>query len=228
MRAFRPQRRSAERGPGAVRVAAGGAAGGLRAAVDIDGVAEGTAVAAGILIGGARHYGPVAPGIRIFPRHRRAGGAAFERIHLRGIGALLVLVVEAGADTVADQAAEQAADRGASQAVSGAAAGDRGTEQRAGPGAEQGAGVFLRSRAHPVRAAGAGGERQTDDGQSCKLGGEFGRGHVDPRIPMRWKASLAISGEAITLSRREDSGESPAAAPETAWLAPRSAACSAA
>src|SRR5450759_824289 len=28
---------------------------------------------------------------------------------------------------------------------------------------------------------------------------------------MRWKASLAISGEAITLSRREDSGESPAA-----------------
>ena len=84
----------------------------------------------------------------------------------------------------------RAADRGAGQPISRAAARDRGAEQRAGAGAEQGAGVLLRPGPDPVRTAGAGGERKTDDGD----GGEFGRGHVDPRKSMRL-ASAAVTYE---------------------------------
>src|SRR5450631_3120761 len=86
--------RSPDRRPGAVGIAAGGAAGGLRTAVDIDGVGEGTAIAAGFLPGGAGNNGAVAAGIRVLPRHWSAGRCVLERVHLRGIGALLVLVVE--------------------------------------------------------------------------------------------------------------------------------------
>ena len=62
------------------------------------------------------------------------------------------------------------------------------------PGAEQGAGVFLRPRPHSVRAAGAGGERETDDGN----GGELERGHYRPPEIDAMESEPAMSGEAIS------------------------------
>ena len=107
----------ADRRPGAVRVAAGGAAGGLRPAIDIDRVGEGPAVVARLDVSRARHNGAVAAGIGVFPRHRRTRGAAFERVHLGGIGTPLVLVVERCANPVTDQTAEETANGRAGQPV---------------------------------------------------------------------------------------------------------------
>src|SRR6185437_1531127 len=123
---------SAERRPGAVRIAARGSARGLGAAIDIYGMGEGTAVAAVMLIGRARDHCAVTARIRISPRHRRARLAALERVHLRGISALLVLVVHCSANAVTNQTTKQAADHGAAQPV--AWTGDRGTDQRPGSG----------------------------------------------------------------------------------------------
>src|SRR5471032_1016959 len=106
--------RSGDRSPSAIRIAAGGAARDLRPAVDVNGVREGAAGRAGLLIGWARHDIAIAAGIRVAPGDGCARRASLEGLHLRGIGALLVLVVQGRSDAVADQAAKQRATNGAS------------------------------------------------------------------------------------------------------------------
>ena len=84
--------------PGAVRIAASSAAGGLRLTFNVDGVGERTAFAVGLLVGGTRDNGAVATGIRIPPRNRRSRLAALQGIHLRCIGSLLVFVISCRAN----------------------------------------------------------------------------------------------------------------------------------
>src|SRR6266566_4906188 len=113
---------SAHRGPGAVRIAASVAASDLRLAVDIDGVRIGPALQSVGLIGGTRNHRSITTGIRILPRHRRTRLSAFERLHLRRIGAPLVVVVHAGADAIADQTAKRRASEASRDALAGSAA----------------------------------------------------------------------------------------------------------
>jgi hypothetical protein len=56
--------------------------------------------------------------------------AALQRIYLRCISALLVLVVERRADAIADEAAKDATNRCAGDTISRPATGDRCTKQR--------------------------------------------------------------------------------------------------
>ena len=88
----------AGRRPAAVRAAAGCAARGRRLAVDIDGVGVLPALGAAAVEGRARHDRAVMAGVRILPADRRARPAGFQRLDLRGIGALLVVVVQSCAD----------------------------------------------------------------------------------------------------------------------------------
>jgi hypothetical protein len=118
--------------PRTVRIAARGAARGLRLAVNIDGVGKGTTLAVGLLVGGTRNNGAITPRIGVSPGNRGSRLAALEGVHLRRIGALLVFVVQRRADTIAYQAAENATNRRASESVSGPATCDRGPKERAG------------------------------------------------------------------------------------------------
>jgi hypothetical protein len=104
--------------------------------------------------------------------------AALERIHLRRIGALFVLVVERGTDAIAYQTTEDATDRGAGKTIAGSATRNRRTYQRARASADQSAGVFSRSRPDSIGASRTSSERQSDD----RDGEKFRRGHFDPRI----------------------------------------------
>ena len=134
MRSQAARRSSAHRRPGAVGVAAGGAAGKLRPAVDVDGVAVLPALQPVGLIGRTGNHRAIAAGVRVLPRHRHARLAAFERLHLRRVGALLVLVVHAGADAVADQAADGRTRNSGGDPIAGGAAELR-ADQPAGNGA---------------------------------------------------------------------------------------------
>src|SRR5262245_18560303 len=96
-----------QRCPGAVRIAAGGPARDLRASVDIDGMGVVAALGAAPVVGRARNDVTAASRIGILPGDRRAGAAGFERVHLRRVGAGLVLVVHRSADTVAQEAANR-------------------------------------------------------------------------------------------------------------------------
>src|SRR6185295_5627113 len=86
-----------ERDPGSVRIAAGGGAGDLRPAVDIDGVAVVAAAHAAALVIGAGNDSAVAAGLAP-PAGRLARLAVFERLHFGRSGALAVALVETGAD----------------------------------------------------------------------------------------------------------------------------------
>src|SRR4051812_33260970 len=103
-------RRSAKRRPAAVRIAASGAARGLRTPINIDGFGEGAAVPPGIDVSRPRHDRAVASIGGISPADRRAGGSAVQRLNFGRVSPLPVLVVERGADPVTDQAADTGAD----------------------------------------------------------------------------------------------------------------------
>src|SRR6185312_4183914 len=145
-------------GPAAIRVAAGGAARGLRLAVNIDGVSVGAARPPRLLIGGSGDHRAVSARIRIAPGHRRARPGLVEGLHLRGISALLVLVVHRRADAIANQAADAGANQRARDMAAHTPAELR-TDRRAAKRADQRAGVFLRSSTG-LRIAGTGGKRQ--------------------------------------------------------------------
>src|SRR5262245_12518610 len=153
--------RSAHRAPGAVRVAAGIALRDLRPAVDIDRVGILPALQPVRVVGRARNDRAVTAGIRILPPDRRTRPSALQRLHLRGIGAPLVLVVHAGADAIADQPAERGARESGRDALAGAAAELR-PDQAAGDRAHEGAGVLPRS-GPGLGIAGARRHRQRDE-----------------------------------------------------------------
>src|SRR5690242_1526138 len=88
--------------PAAIRITAGSPPRGLRLAVDVDGVGVLTTGHAVLLRGRSRHDRAIAAGVRIAPRHRRAGGPTLQSLHLRRIGTPLVLVVHGSADAVAE------------------------------------------------------------------------------------------------------------------------------
>ena len=117
----------------------------------------------------------VAPGIRIAPGHRRAGLAALECVHLRGVGALLVLIVKGCADPIADQAANSGANKCSGDMSAGAPAELR-ANGRAAQRAKQSTCVLLGTRAHTVRAAGTSRENSTRNGHSSN----FECRHLDP------------------------------------------------
>jgi hypothetical protein len=95
------------------------------------------------LIGRSRHHGAVAPGLVIAPADRRARRAIVERLHLRRVGALAILLVEGGADPVADHAADRrAGDRAHHPA---AAAPELRADHGAGHDAQEGTGALVRS-----------------------------------------------------------------------------------
>src|SRR5262249_49062981 len=106
--------------PGAVRLAAGGAAHRLRPAVDIDRVAVLPARHTGALIGGTGDHSAVAPGILVAPAHRRARRSGVERLHLRRIGTGAIIVIERSTDAVADQPADGRAGKRARDAAAAA------------------------------------------------------------------------------------------------------------
>src|SRR5262249_10208447 len=114
--------RSAHPAPGAVRVAAGIALRDLRPAVDIDRVGILPALQPVRIVGRAGNDRAVAARIRILPADRRARPSALQRLHLRGIGTPLVLVVHAGADAILDQPAERVAREPGRDALASAAA----------------------------------------------------------------------------------------------------------
>src|ERR1700674_3380390 len=127
---------SGDGGPGAVGLAAGDAAAGLRAALDVDGVGVfAAALVALIGIGRTRHHGAV--GAAPTPSNGGAGTAAFECVHLGGIGAAAILLVEGVADGAADKAADHSTRDHAADATAGGgadqAAGER-TEADTGSG----------------------------------------------------------------------------------------------
>src|SRR5258707_14361081 len=93
------------------------------------------------LIGRAGNHRAVASGIRVLPRHCRTGSTALERLHLRRIGALLVLVIHAGANAVADHSADRCAGEAGGDALAGSAAELR-SDQAAGYRADDRAGVL--------------------------------------------------------------------------------------
>src|SRR6478752_586883 len=173
--------RLADRRPGAVRIAAGGAAGGLRLPVYIDGVGIGAAAPAGLLISRAGDNGAVAAGIGVAPRYRGAGLPAVERFDLCGVSALLVLIIESRADTVADQTTQHAADRRACKPVSCTATRNRSAEKRTRAGAKQSPGVLFRAWAYPIRTPGAGRKRKSKNSN----GDESCSSHIGPRHPTR-------------------------------------------
>ena len=109
----------ADRRPGPVSAAAGDAARGLRASINVNGVGKGTAIAASLLIGRTRDNRAVTAGIGIFPGNRGARLTAIKRIHLRRIGALFVFVVERSTDAIANQTAEDTPDCRTGNAISG-------------------------------------------------------------------------------------------------------------
>src|SRR4029077_1601278 len=98
----------ADGSPGAVRIAARSAAGGLRLAINIAGVGKSTAFAVSLLIRSTRDNCAVATGIRISPGNRGPWLASVEGIHLCRVGALLVFVVKRRATSVADQTTDRA------------------------------------------------------------------------------------------------------------------------
>src|SRR5262249_56550056 len=113
---------AAARRPGACGVAAGAGARNLGVAVDVDRVGVLPALQPVRLVGRAGHHRSIAAGIRIAPGDRGAGSSAFERLHLRRIRALLVLVVHAGADAIADEPADRGAGQPGGDALAGPAA----------------------------------------------------------------------------------------------------------
>src|SRR5262249_58444643 len=94
-------RASAHRGPRAVRIAASVAACDLRLAADVDGVGVRPALQSVGLIGGTRNHRSITTRIRILPRHRHTPLPAFERLHLRPIGAPLVVLLPSRAPSLA-------------------------------------------------------------------------------------------------------------------------------
>src|SRR5882724_1908272 len=152
---------SADRSPGAVRIAASLAAGDLGLAIDIDRVGVRAALQAIRLISRPGNNRTVAAGVRIAPSNGSPRSTAFERLHLRGVGPLLVLVVHTGADAVADHAADRRAGEAGREPLAGAAAELR-PDEAAGNGANERAGVLLGALAG-FRRGGAGGERHCHD-----------------------------------------------------------------
>src|SRR5262249_29509425 len=126
----------------------------LRLAVDIDGVSVWPALQSVGLIGGTRHHRSITTGIRILPRHRHPRLSGFERLHLRPIGAPLVIVVHAGADAIADQTPQRRAGKPGRDALAGSAAELR-SDQTAGNRANERARILFRSLAG-LGSAGAG------------------------------------------------------------------------
>src|SRR5580704_8144667 len=163
---------SVDRGPGAVGIAAGGAAGALRGAIDIDRVGILPAGGAIGLVGRAGHDIAVTAGIRITPGDRGARRAGFQRLHLGGVGAPPVLVVHRRADPVAEQAPDRGADHGSGEPVADAAA-DGIADQAAGYGADRRAAGFLRPG-----VGGAGRDAQAEE-RKCN---DVARRH-DPQSP---------------------------------------------
>src|SRR5437764_10094723 len=98
--------KSSHCGPTAVGIAAGAAARDLRPTIDIDRVGVLAALQPIRLIGRAGDDGSIAARVRVFPGHGETRFAAFERLHLRRIGALLVLIIHRSADAVADEPAD--------------------------------------------------------------------------------------------------------------------------
>jgi len=81
-------------------------------------------------------------GIRVLPRHGRARAPIFQRLHLRRIGALLILVIHSRADPIANEAADSGAGQSSGNMLAGPAAELR-PDQTAGQGAEKGSRVLL-------------------------------------------------------------------------------------
>ena len=119
--------------------------------------------------------GAVAPGIRIAPGHRRARLTTLECVHLRVVGALLVLIIKGSADPIADKAANTGANKSSGDMPAGTPAELR-ANGRASQCAKQSPCVFLGTGTHPVRAAGTSRENGTRNGHSSN----FECRHLDP------------------------------------------------
>src|SRR5262245_45663100 len=152
--------------PGAVGIAAGGAAGELRLAVDVDRVRVLPAGHGIALVGRTWNDGATAACIIIAPAYRRAGRARLERLDLRLIGARAILVIERSADAVADQSTDGGArDRARHTA---AAASELRADDRAANCAHKCSGVLMRSGAG-LRIARAGAQQKTDQSNRPRM-----------------------------------------------------------
>jgi hypothetical protein len=108
--------------PTAIRSAARSAARDLWHAIDENRLRVAATGGSARLIGRPGDDIAVASGIRIAPGNRRPRRTGFERLHLRSVSSLFVLIVERSADAIADQAADRRADYGSSETIAGAAA----------------------------------------------------------------------------------------------------------
>src|SRR5262245_61744945 len=108
---------SANLGPGAVGVAAGGAAHGPRPAVDVDPVHEVAAVHGAALVRGFRDHLAIAAVVGIAPVHRFAGVPSLPGLVLGLPSKLAIALIERAADLVADDAADHGAGQRAGDAA---------------------------------------------------------------------------------------------------------------
>src|SRR5947209_12774841 len=91
--------------PAPIRIPAGSATRDLRPAVDIDAVGVVATFGTAGLIGRAGNNGAVPLRPLPVPANRNAGLTAFERLHLRRIGALAIALVQGRTDRAAQHAA---------------------------------------------------------------------------------------------------------------------------
>src|SRR5262245_62486279 len=130
---------------------------------------EGTAIAASLLVCRPRDDGAIATGIWISPGNWSARLAAFQRIHLRRVSALLVLIVESRSDAIADQSAQDSANRRTSYSTPRPPTCYRRSQQGTCASPHESSSGLLWTRRWPwpraqIRARSAGSERKTDDG----------------------------------------------------------------
>src|SRR5215216_5230588 len=123
---------SAHRGPGAVGVAAGGAAGNLRAAADIDRVAVFAAARPASFVIRPRNDRPIISRVIAAPADRRTWRTPLQCVHLGRVGALTILLVQRGADGAAEQPPGRGTDRRTGQPAARPSAAEHGAERPAG------------------------------------------------------------------------------------------------
>src|SRR5581483_10147040 len=133
--------RSADLGPGAVGIAAGSAAHGLRSTVDVDAMNEIAAAGGPAIVEVLDNHLAVAPVARIAPAHWLARGPALPGIELGLARELAITRIERAADLVADDAADHCA--GERRRHLATALAELVADDAAGDGADGGAGVLV-------------------------------------------------------------------------------------
>src|SRR5581483_2659718 len=133
--------RSADLGPGAVGIAAGSAAHGLRSTVDVHAVGEVAATGGAAVVEVLDNHLAVAPVARIAPAHWLARGPALPGVVLGLARELAITRIERAADLVADDAADDGAGERSGDLA--AALAELVADDAAGDGADRGARILV-------------------------------------------------------------------------------------